>query len=182
MISFFADPVKEARKIQEMIDYRVLKAVWDYYFRVKRKDLAGQQKIATPAWFGLFAVQNHKGKFDQFETEELHLLTAFLGVKYIYDDIIASLEEHAEDKKMAAYILETHPSLSDAIPEKYDNIDDINQYLISVIRQYQKMLDQFYTKFKNPIDNAIKKIEEKLAKGVVIDHDDNNFVKIKDGK
>ena len=159
-MALFSNAAKDAKKIQETIDYRVLKAAWDSYAQINVGSTVSTHRVATPAWYALFAIQNYNGKFDKFSVEELHLLEAISKVNTAYDDIITALELHSEDEDLARHILTTHPNLQEAVPHECDNVEKINEHIASVIRQYQSMLADFYKKYKKNIDATIKKLSD----------------------
>lgn len=162
-MGFFDNPVKDAKKIHDTIDYRVLRAAWDGYVRSKKKDFKKSHGAATPAWFALFAIQNYKGNFNKFDVEELPQLQSFVSVHEVYEEIKAELASHTNDQKFAEYLLETHPDLHDAVPSGKDSIDQIDQYIIDVLSRYQEMLEKFYKKYQKQIDGAIAKLQKQAG-------------------
>ncbi len=159
-MSLFSNPVKDAKKIQETIDYRVLKAAWDSFSQIQMGNFVLSYKVPTPAWFALSAIRNYNGDLNKFEENELHLLQAIKTVNKAYDEIVAALENHSNDEELARHIINTHPNLQQAIPREYDNVGKINSYIIKVIKQYQAMLSAFYTKHKNKIDKVLLKLDK----------------------
>lgn len=157
-MALFSNAAKDAKKIQDTIDYRVLKAAWDSYAQINVGSTASTHRVATPAWYALFAIQNYKGKFDKFSTEELHLLEAISNVNNAYDEIIIALELNSENEELARHTLTTHPNLQEAVPRECDNVEKINAHIASVIKQYQAMLSDFYKKYQKPIDKTIGKL------------------------
>jgi hypothetical protein len=160
MKNIFKNPSKDALKIQETIDYRVLKAAWDSYARINKGDFKAKFKTSTPAWYALFAVQNYKGKFKDFSVEELHLLKSLTSVQSAYSDIIKALEDNASDEDLSEYILRTHPNLEQAVPKEFLYVDKIGGYIAKEIQTYQSLLLNFYTTYQPSIDDAIQKIEQ----------------------
>ena len=154
-MGLFNNPAKDAKKIHETIDYRVLKAAWDSY---SHKHVG--KHVTTPAWFALFSVQNYKGDFSKFDSEELHLLKALTNVNEAYDSIIEALEKSKNDEELARQILVTHPNLEEAVPDEYNDVEKINEYIVAVIKQYQLLLEEFYSKYKKKIDLAVESLEQ----------------------
>lgn len=160
-MALFSNPAKDAKKIQDKIDYRVLKAAWDSYAHINAGKLASTYKRATPAWFALFAIQNYNGNFSKFSEEELHLLESLTTVGNAYDKIIICLEENHENEELGRYILSSHPNLQEAVPSNADNVEKIIIHIASVIKEYKAMLEKFYDKHKSSIENTIEKLSNK---------------------
>lgn len=154
------NPAKDAAKIHNTIDYKVLRAAWDTYVRIKKTGFQQTHSTATPAWFGLFAIQNHEGKFDRFDTDELHLLKAFTATHNACGEIITTLSENKADSSLAEHIMATHPNLQETVPEKHHNPDRIIEYITQVVKTYQKMLQEYYMRYKEEIDGAINRLEK----------------------
>ncbi len=165
-MSIFGNPSKDAKKIHDAIDYRVLKAAWNSYAQINISSLTRTHKVATPAWFALFSIQNYEGNFNKFSVEELHLLQAIKNVHLAYDEIIKALEAHSGDEDLARHILNTHPNLRHAIPPQYDNVAKINGYIVTVIKQYEKLLAEFYKKYQKQIDKTVERLTILESKGV----------------
>ena len=172
MFSFFNNPAKDAKRIHNAIDYRVVRAAWDGYVRLKKKDFQQTHGSATPAWFALFSIQNYKGNFKRFSKDELHLLQSFTMVHEAYEEIVNELSSHSNDKHFASQLLETHPNLHDALPDAYNNIDNVGAYLVRVIKQYQLMLEEFYAKYKQLIDDTIERLQSDESVEVVTENEE----------
>ena len=158
--SIFSNPARDAQKIQSVVDYRILKAAWDGYAQINVGSLCSTHKIATPAWYALFSIQNYEGDFNKFDVDDLHLLKSLTSVNNAYDKIIKSLEKNCQNVNLGRHILTTHPNLQNAVPVEYDNAEKINSYIVNVIKQYQDMLTDFYKRHQKKIDRAVKKIEK----------------------
>lgn len=159
-MGLFKNAAKDAKEIQEKVDYRILRAAWDGYVRIKKTGFQGAHRTATPAWFALFAIQNYEGKFDKFDKDELHLLQALSHTAQAYDEIISELQEHESDGHLAEYIFSTHPDLHQAVPEEYDNEADLNRYIADVVTTYRDLLQRFYKRYRNEIDKAVEKLQK----------------------
>lgn len=162
-MSLFSNPAKDAKKIQETIDYRILKAAWDSFAQIQINNSTRLFKVPTPAWFALFSIKNYNGDFNKFEIDELHLLKAITTVHIVYDEIIKALESHTGDEALARYILNTHPNLQQALPREYDNVEKVGSYIVQVIKQYEEMLSKFYVKHKVKIDKTVERLEKEAG-------------------
>lgn len=157
-MGLFDSPVRDAKKIQETIDYRVLRAAWDGYVRLKKSDFADVHQSATPAWFALYAIINYNGNFKKFEPDELHQLEAFTKVPQTYELILQELTEHQQDEAFIKQVLATHPNLMEAIPQEYFDEGKVGSYLIATVSKYKKMLHNYYETHQKKIDATIEKL------------------------
>ena len=163
----FSNPAKDAKSIQAAIDYRVLKAAWDFFANIEVGSARNTHKVTTPAWFALFAIQNYNGDFTKFDKDELHFLKALTNIRGIYDEIIASIEANSKNENLGRHILNTNPILIEIVPSEFYNSVKINEYIISVIKNYERLLEEFYKKYKSKIDKAIRKLEEDVNKETI---------------
>jgi hypothetical protein len=158
-MGLFDNPAKDAKKIQDQIDYRVLKAAWDSYAQINIGSRAHTHKVATPAWNALFSIQNYQGDFTKFDADDLHLLKSITTVQETYDEIIKALESQNDNEELARHILTTNPALQQAVPQSVDNVEKINAYIVSVIKKYKQLLSDYYKKYQSKIDPVVKRLE-----------------------
>ena len=162
---FFNNAVKDAKNIQNTINYKVLKVAWDSYAQITKGN-CDKHRMATPAWYALFSVINYKGDFKKFDLDDLHLLKSLQNVHETYDSIISALEDNSNDDELARYILNTNPDLTNVVPNEYDNVHKITGYIASVIRMYEEMLSEFCAKYGNKIQMQIEKLEQQQQKQI----------------
>lgn len=155
---FFRNAAKDAQKIQNKINYKILKAAWDSYTHLNQGECQ-QHRMATPAWYALFSIINFKGDFKKFDLDDFHLLKSLQNVNETYDKIIDALDSNAENEDLARHIMNTNPDLQSVVPAEYDNVDKINIYIASVIKAYELMLQNFCDKYKDKIDSQIAVLE-----------------------
>lgn len=153
---------RDARKIQKHIDYRIIRAAWDHYVAIQRnhnQDYNDTYTIATPAWYALQAVRDHKGVFRSFEPEEIKFLIALPQSAKVYDNIITVLQEHGARKSGMELFIRNHPDFLKAVPPKYKNIDDAVNYMIQTVVEYQQLLQGFIDKYDTRIHRAIRYLQ-----------------------
>lgn len=160
-MGLFSNPAKDAKVIQQVIDYRILKAAWDSYAMIDSGKLVKIHQLATPAWFALFSIQNYKGDFTAFDVEERHLLAALAHPERAYQDILATLEANVHNLTLARYILNSHPNLQQAVPAQFDNAERINEYILRVVKKYVYLLTAYYKKYQKKIDAALQELDAK---------------------
>jgi len=160
-------PAKDAKKITQSIDYRILRVAWELFVDHRdHHDADDQFKIATPAWLALEIVINN-GDLKSFEPHEKKFLGILRRAPEVYTEVIAVLETLKEtfSDDDAALVFDSHHDLSDVITPEFQEYrrKEVLNILIEVAKAYKQMLDKFMAKHGSAIDQEIAILEAQEA-------------------
>ncbi|MCD6035309.1 MAG: hypothetical protein K0R63_1050 [Rickettsiales bacterium] len=141
-----------AQTIRNSVNYRALRAAWDEFVTIQRRQGSQYTNLyttATPEWFGLQAIINYKGKLESFAEEELEFLRGLRHGDRVYDDIITALSQ---------LLIQDEQST----PEPSQNLNGMD--IIQQLRDYQEQLQKYNALYGKQIDRAIAQIEKRKRK------------------
>ena len=105
--------VREAEKIQTVIDYRILHAIWDEYSRIQstppNKPTRNSQRATTPVWTALTMLRSYKGNFNKMAKNSMYYLKTIHACIDIYNEVLKVLRSHHYTEEEAQQLFDTHP-------------------------------------------------------------------------
>lgn len=151
---------EDALSIQETIDFIFIRAAWDEYTLLKRRDPAYDPEFVmrNPAWTALSKVIDYNGDFKKFTRDEKPLLMAIKMGYVLYADVLHVLIDHHDDARAGHELFDKYPDLHSVMPEQYDNDTHVIEVVIEVVKDYQWQLEHFAMKHESALDNAIAKL------------------------
>ncbi len=151
---------EDAQSIQETIDFIFIRAAWDEYTALKRRDPSYDPEFVmrNPAWTALSRVIEYNGNFNKFTQEEKPLLMALKKGFVLYADVLHVLIDHHDDKNAGHELFEKYPDLHQVMPEEYDDDLHVIEVVVEVVKDYQWQLEHFALKHEDAIDAALAKL------------------------
>jgi len=152
--------VDDSKAIRSSVPRVVVQSAWHAYIKIKKTDDAYDSEYShnTPVWKGLEKVEEYKGNLERFKPEEVELLKALKDGFILYSDVMHILIDHHDDEAAAANIMQTFPDIKEYIPEEFNNVRQLIEVVIEVIRDYQWQIEQFSNKHGAKLDAAIKNL------------------------
>jgi hypothetical protein len=157
--------VRDAEHIQQVIDYRILHALWDEYSRIQstppNSSTRNSRRATTPVWTALTMLRSHKGNFDKFARTNLYYVEALYNCVNIYNEVADTLSHCSYSRQEAINLFDEHPDLGVAIPETFEEHrnEAVIQILIQVTLQYRELLKDFIARHGKKIEAVLKKYE-----------------------
>lgn len=150
---------KHAKRIHKQFDHRILQAAWDEFVHIKKENFQKVYQNIVPSWYALQTVQDYNGNFKKFTKDELPFLESLLNHSEDFDLIVTALGKHMHDENQVKTLFATHPNLHDCVPGEYDNPEQVIEYLMAVVQEYQAQLQDFSKEYKTQIVEAIDSLK-----------------------
>ena len=154
-------PTKDAQKILDAIDYRVLRVAWETFVEFRdHHDEDDNFKIATPAWLALQVVVNNEG-FENFEPHEQKFLGILQRAPQVYREVVEVLENANYTDADAERAFESHHDLADVITPEFQEYrrKEVKTIFIEVAKAYRDELEGFIRKHGGAIEREMATLQ-----------------------